>query len=192
MLGQFARGDKKYPTIMLEAVASYDLWIWHAFFGVSGANNDLTVLNNSLLFDDLLDDIALVAPFECLMVNLPLVMPSLYVFHNLIITGYIFKKVCIRVEARDRENEAAGAHMQTGQLEQTGWLCQEHQQGWEKYQASMAHIYWENFESHPHNEELWNKVTQPYKGNTFWAYKAFDPIFLLTGTMELVISIPHN
>ncbi|GJS90491.1 ALP1-like protein isoform X1 [Tanacetum coccineum] len=31
--GQFARGDKKYPTIMLEAVASYDLWIWHAFFG---------------------------------------------------------------------------------------------------------------------------------------------------------------
>nr|GEV24337.1 RNA-directed DNA polymerase, eukaryota [Tanacetum cinerariifolium] len=24
-------GDKKYPTIMLEAVASHDLWIWHAF-----------------------------------------------------------------------------------------------------------------------------------------------------------------
>ncbi|GKB57692.1 hypothetical protein Tco_0913878 [Tanacetum coccineum] len=65
-----------------------------------------------------------------LMVNLPLVMPSLYVFHNLIITGYIFKKVCIRVEAMDRENEATGAHMQTGQLEQTGWLCQEHSQGW--------------------------------------------------------------
>ncbi|GKE18168.1 ALP1-like protein [Tanacetum coccineum] len=30
---QFARGDKKYPIIMLEAVASYDLWIWHAFLG---------------------------------------------------------------------------------------------------------------------------------------------------------------
>ncbi|GJR13048.1 ALP1-like protein [Tanacetum coccineum] len=63
--GQFARGDKNYLTIMLEAVALYDLWIWHAFFGVSGANNDLTVLNNSQLFNDLLDDIALVAPFEC-------------------------------------------------------------------------------------------------------------------------------
>nr|GEX35095.1 hypothetical protein [Tanacetum cinerariifolium] len=63
--GQFARCDKKHPTIMLEAVASYDLWIWHAFFGVASANNDLTVLNNSLLFDDLLDDIAPVAPFEC-------------------------------------------------------------------------------------------------------------------------------
>nr|GEW34358.1 hypothetical protein [Tanacetum cinerariifolium] len=30
----------------------------------TGANNDLTVLNNSSLFDDLLDDIAPVAPFE--------------------------------------------------------------------------------------------------------------------------------
>nr|GEV65791.1 hypothetical protein [Tanacetum cinerariifolium] len=29
------------------------------------ANNDLTVLNNSPLFDDLLDDISPVAPFEC-------------------------------------------------------------------------------------------------------------------------------
>nr|GEX55767.1 protein ALP1-like isoform X1 [Tanacetum cinerariifolium] len=35
------------------------------FFEVTGAKNDLTVLNNSLLFDDLLDDIAPVAPFEC-------------------------------------------------------------------------------------------------------------------------------
>ncbi|GJZ75387.1 transcription elongation factor SPT6 [Tanacetum coccineum] len=63
--GQFASGDKKHQTIMLEAVASYDLWIWHAFFGVAGANNDLTVLNNSSLFDDFFDDITPVAPFEC-------------------------------------------------------------------------------------------------------------------------------
>ncbi|GJY09724.1 DNA helicase [Tanacetum coccineum] len=49
---------------MLEAVASYDLWIWLSFFGVAGANNDLTVLNNSLLFDDILDDISLVVPFR--------------------------------------------------------------------------------------------------------------------------------
>ncbi|GJX09946.1 nucleotide-binding alpha-beta plait domain-containing protein, partial [Tanacetum coccineum] len=39
------------------------LWIWHGFFGVSGANNDINVLDNSLLFDDLLDNIAPVAPF---------------------------------------------------------------------------------------------------------------------------------
>ena len=30
--GQYTRGDYKVPTIMLEAVASHDLWIWHAFF----------------------------------------------------------------------------------------------------------------------------------------------------------------
>ncbi|GKC70033.1 ALP1-like protein [Tanacetum coccineum] len=63
--GKFGRGDKKYSTIFLEAVATYDLWIWHAFFGVAGANNDFTVLNNSPLFDDLLDSIDPVAPFEC-------------------------------------------------------------------------------------------------------------------------------
>nr|GEY27386.1 hypothetical protein [Tanacetum cinerariifolium] len=49
---------KKYPTIMLEAVASQDLWIWHAFFGVAGANNDINVLDNSPLFDDILNDTA--------------------------------------------------------------------------------------------------------------------------------------
>ncbi|GJX41386.1 ALP1-like protein isoform X1 [Tanacetum coccineum] len=48
---------------MLEAVASQDLWIWHAFFGVAGANNDINVLDNSPLFDDLLDDKAPVAPY---------------------------------------------------------------------------------------------------------------------------------
>nr|GEV58243.1 protein ALP1-like [Tanacetum cinerariifolium] len=61
--GQYDRGDKKYPTIMLEAVASQDLWIWHAFFGVAGANNDINVLDNSPLFDDLLNDTAHVLPY---------------------------------------------------------------------------------------------------------------------------------
>nr|GEW56940.1 protein ALP1-like [Tanacetum cinerariifolium] len=53
----------KYPTIMLEAVASQDLWIWHAFYGITGANNDINVLDNSPLFDDLLDDLAHVVPY---------------------------------------------------------------------------------------------------------------------------------
>nr|GEW65623.1 hypothetical protein [Tanacetum cinerariifolium] len=56
-------GIKKYPTIMLEVVASHDLWIWHAFFEVVDANNDINVLDNSMLFDDLLDGKAPVAPF---------------------------------------------------------------------------------------------------------------------------------
>ncbi|XP_057808851.1 protein ALP1-like [Salvia miltiorrhiza] len=40
------------PTIILEVVASQDLWIWHAFFGIPGSNNDLNVLNASTLFND--------------------------------------------------------------------------------------------------------------------------------------------
>nr|XP_043638320.1 uncharacterized protein LOC122609301 [Erigeron canadensis] len=52
--GQYTRGDKGHPTIMLEAVASYDLWIWHAYFGPTGSNNDINVLNESNLFEDLL------------------------------------------------------------------------------------------------------------------------------------------
>nr|XP_027075763.1 uncharacterized protein LOC113699589 [Coffea arabica] len=34
--GQFTRGDQGSPTIMLEAIASADLWIWHAFLASRG------------------------------------------------------------------------------------------------------------------------------------------------------------
>ncbi|KAF5449858.1 hypothetical protein F2P56_030260 [Juglans regia] len=37
-------------TIILEAVASYDLWIWHAFFGLLGSHNDINVLDRSSIF----------------------------------------------------------------------------------------------------------------------------------------------
>ena len=53
--GQFFRGDHGKPTIMLEAVASQDLWISHAFFGVAGSNNDINVLNQSNVFNDILE-----------------------------------------------------------------------------------------------------------------------------------------
>ncbi|XP_052625403.1 uncharacterized protein LOC111918667 isoform X1 [Lactuca sativa] len=42
--GQYTRGDQGCPTIMLEAVASQDLWIWHAYFGVAGSNNDMNMV----------------------------------------------------------------------------------------------------------------------------------------------------
>nr|GEY49774.1 putative F-box domain-containing protein [Tanacetum cinerariifolium] len=41
------------PFILLEVVASQDLWIWHAFFGVAGSNKDINVLYQSPLFNDL-------------------------------------------------------------------------------------------------------------------------------------------
>ncbi|GJW52942.1 ALP1-like protein isoform X1 [Tanacetum coccineum] len=61
--GQFKRSTHKYPTLMLEAVADQKLWIWHAYFGVPGANNDLNVLYGSPLFDDEIADIAPECPF---------------------------------------------------------------------------------------------------------------------------------
>ncbi|KAD0670020.1 hypothetical protein E3N88_43895 [Mikania micrantha] len=53
--GQFQRGDHPRPTFMLEAVASQDLWIWHAFFGASGSNNDINVLDQSPIYNDLIE-----------------------------------------------------------------------------------------------------------------------------------------
>ena len=45
-------GYKGKPTIILEAVASYDTWIWHAYFGLPGSLNDINVLGMSPLFDE--------------------------------------------------------------------------------------------------------------------------------------------
>ena len=47
-------GRSKNATLILEAVADQDLWIWHAFFGIPGSCNDLNVLYRSPVFDDVL------------------------------------------------------------------------------------------------------------------------------------------
>jgi hypothetical protein len=47
-------GKSYDPTIVLEAVASQDLWIWHYFFGLSGTLNDINVLQRSHLFKKLI------------------------------------------------------------------------------------------------------------------------------------------
>ena len=36
--------------MFLEAVASHDLRIWHAYFGMAGSNNDINVLHRSPVF----------------------------------------------------------------------------------------------------------------------------------------------
>ena len=58
------RGDHQRPTLILEAVASQDLWIWHAFFGLAGSNNDINVLNQSPLFNDVYNGRAPQCPFQ--------------------------------------------------------------------------------------------------------------------------------
>ncbi|KAM1134308.1 hypothetical protein ACFX19_044154 [Malus domestica] len=52
--GQF-KGRHNKPTTVLEAVASYDTWIWHAFFGSPGSNNDINVLWSSPLFNEVVN-----------------------------------------------------------------------------------------------------------------------------------------
>jgi hypothetical protein len=43
-------GHVRVPTIILEVVVSKDLWIWHAFFGLSRSHNHINVLQQSPLF----------------------------------------------------------------------------------------------------------------------------------------------
>ncbi|GKD39019.1 ALP1-like protein [Tanacetum coccineum] len=72
----YARHDEKYgftrmigiiectdPFILLEAIASQDLWIWHAFFGVSRMNNDMNVLCQFAISNDLKEGKAPDVPF---------------------------------------------------------------------------------------------------------------------------------
>ncbi|XP_026451226.1 protein ALP1-like [Papaver somniferum] len=56
--GTHTNGFKRVPTLILEAVASQSLWIWHAFFGMSGSNNDINVLDRSPLFDDIINGVS--------------------------------------------------------------------------------------------------------------------------------------
>ena len=47
--GQY-KGHVNACTVILEAVASQDLWIWHSFFGMAGSHNDINVLQRSPVF----------------------------------------------------------------------------------------------------------------------------------------------
>ncbi|KAL7599961.1 hypothetical protein Lser_V15G22780 [Lactuca serriola] len=62
--GQFTRGDHGHPTVILEAVASQDMWIWHAFFGSPSSINDINVLNRSPIFNNIYDGSAPDSSFQ--------------------------------------------------------------------------------------------------------------------------------
>ena len=47
--GQY-KGHDRACTIILEAVASQDLWIWHSFFGMAGSHNGTKVLQHLPVF----------------------------------------------------------------------------------------------------------------------------------------------
>lgn len=46
MGGTVSREGKK-PTIVLEAIADAELWIWHAYFGAPGSLNDINLMDSS-------------------------------------------------------------------------------------------------------------------------------------------------
>ncbi|KAB8105821.1 hypothetical protein EE612_039882 [Oryza sativa] len=46
--------DHGAATMILEAVASHDHWIWHAFFGVIGSNNEMKIISQQQLFTEVL------------------------------------------------------------------------------------------------------------------------------------------
>jgi hypothetical protein len=43
------------PTVVLEALADYHLWFWHASFGYAGSLNDLNILNLLPFLESLVD-----------------------------------------------------------------------------------------------------------------------------------------
>jgi hypothetical protein len=49
-LKAFFTGRGRHPSMILEAAALHDLWIWHAYFGLPGSCNDINVLQRSLIF----------------------------------------------------------------------------------------------------------------------------------------------
>ncbi|XP_052619882.1 uncharacterized protein LOC111903558 [Lactuca sativa] len=59
-----AASDHGHPTVILEAVASQDLWICHAFSGSPSSINDINVLNRSPIFNNIYDGSAPDSYFE--------------------------------------------------------------------------------------------------------------------------------
>ena len=55
---------KKGTSIVLEAAVSYDLWFWHAFFGLPGALNDINVVHRSHLLHSIVSGTAPHVQFE--------------------------------------------------------------------------------------------------------------------------------
>nr|XP_043638275.1 uncharacterized protein LOC122609286 [Erigeron canadensis] len=61
--GSHTRGDVGRPSLMLQAVASTDLWIWNAYFGQQGSNNDINVFEASPVLEEIISGLAPIVGF---------------------------------------------------------------------------------------------------------------------------------
>nr|XP_043623538.1 uncharacterized protein LOC122595262 [Erigeron canadensis] len=61
--GSHTRGDVGRPSLMLQAVASTDLWIWNAYFGQQGSNNDINVFEASPVLEEIISGLTPTAGF---------------------------------------------------------------------------------------------------------------------------------
>ena len=58
------KGHKGGCSVVFEAVASHDIWIWHSFFGMPGSNNNINVLQCFNVFAKLVEGNAPPVNFE--------------------------------------------------------------------------------------------------------------------------------
>lgn len=56
--GTHTRGDIGRPSLILQAVASHDLWIWNAYFGQQGSHNDINVFESSPILEEIISGLA--------------------------------------------------------------------------------------------------------------------------------------
>jgi hypothetical protein len=49
------KGRHEYCSVVLEAMADYDLWIWHTFFDMAGSHNEINMLQRSPVFSKLVE-----------------------------------------------------------------------------------------------------------------------------------------
>ena len=56
--GTHTRGDIGRPSLILQAVASTDLWIWNAYFGTQGSHNDINMFESSPILKEMISKLA--------------------------------------------------------------------------------------------------------------------------------------
>ncbi|XP_021971260.1 uncharacterized protein LOC110866418 [Helianthus annuus] len=61
--GQHTRGDHDGPSVILQAVASHDLWVWSTYFGLAGSCNDINIFEQFPLVEDFISGRAAKASF---------------------------------------------------------------------------------------------------------------------------------